>query len=209
VVTTQSLLFLVSNQFNGKLIPSNGVAIMTSSAVQYVSSQLSHLINNFSNRVDLNFRSLSDVGINYHVLNDKILFTGNLASTDLSTNTAYNPFALTRQTNVTGDVEVAYVVNKQRNLTLRTFYKSIPQDIHPVGLGLNSIYSPGLGLVYQKDFSSIGGMFKKRKKPGKPAIKPLPRVLLNIAPRTGSKQPGAAHPVDSIIIHQAPKTPVK
>ena len=209
VVTTQSLLFLVSNQFNGKLIPSNGVAIMTSSAVQYVSSQLSHLINNFSNRVDLNFRSLSDVGINYHVLNDKILFTGNLASTDLSTNTAYNPLALTRQTNVTGDVEVAYVVNKQRNLTLRTFYKSIPQDIHPVGLGLNSIYSPGLGLVYQKDFSSIGGMFKKRKKPVKPAIKPLPRVLLNIAPGTGSKQPGAAHRGDSIIIHQGPKTPVK
>ncbi len=174
VVTTQSMLFLVSNQFNGKLTPGNGAAIVTSTAVQYVSSQLSHLLNNFSNRLDLNFRSLSDVGFNYHVANDRLLFTGNIASTDTANGIGYNPLALTRKKFIAGNVEIAYLLNRARNLTLRTFYKPIPQDIRLPGTALNTLYSPGLGLVYQKDFSSLRSIFRKKPKPVSvlPALSP-------------------------------------
>lgn len=176
VVTTQSLLFLASNQFNGKLTPSNGVAILTSTGVQYVSSQLSHLVNNFSNRLDLNFRSLSDVGINYHFLNDRILFTGNIASTDTTTSIGYNPLALTSNKNIEANFELAYALTKNRNFTARAFFKPVPQDIHPVNLGQNIVKSQGVGLVYQKDFSSLRSIFNKQKATGAPKLPPLPSL---------------------------------
>lgn len=163
VVTNQSMLFLVSNQFNGKLTPSNGVAIATSTGVQFVSSQLSNLLTNFSSNVDLNFRSLSDVGFNYRMLGDRMLVTGNIASTDLSSNIGYNPLALVN-TNLTGNIELDYLLNRQRNLTARVFDKPVPLDILKGVTSTSTLYSPGVGLVYQKDFSSIGGLFRKKRK---------------------------------------------
>jgi len=92
-----------------------------------------------------------------------MLVTGNIASTDLSSNIGYNPLALVN-TNLTGNIELDYLLNRQRNLTARVFDKPVPLDILKGVTSTSTLYSPGVGLVYQKDFSSIGSLFRKKRK---------------------------------------------
>ncbi len=167
VTTTQSMLFLISNQFNGALEVSNGTAIAASTGVQFLSNQLSNLLSNFSGRVDLNFRSLNDYGLTVRALHDRLQLAGNISNVQNQQST----FNLTTPNfnRVTGDAEASYSLTKNGSVRLKGFFRLVPLDFFQLStIGTTNSapvsYTQGLGLTYQKEFSSLKDLFSKKDK---------------------------------------------
>ena len=176
IVTTQSLLFLISNQFNGELTPNNGIGVAASTGIQFVSNQLSNLLVNFSSRIDLNFRSLGDYGVAFRSLNDRLRLTGDFANIQAQTNNVVN--LAPNFDRVTGDAEASYSLNKKGSIRIKGFFRIVPVDLFEVRpditipdfknniqtLSQSPVYTQGLGILYEKDFSSLRDLFRKRNK---------------------------------------------
>lgn len=174
VVATQSMLFLISNQFNGALNTDNGKAIALSTGIQFVGRQLSNLLNNFSNRLDINVRSLQDYGISYRTLSNRLQISGNVTNTfNLNTNSLVNIVPL-NSNQLIGDAEAILSLNPKGTLKVKGFWREVPVDflqLSTTTLNPPINYTQGIGILFTKDFSSLKDLFKS---PDKTKIKPNP-----------------------------------
>jgi hypothetical protein len=190
VVATQSMLFLISNQFNGELNTSIGEGIALSTGIQFVGSQLSNLLNNFSNRLDINVRSLQDYGISYRTFSNRLQFTGNVTNTANSNTSSVINIIPLNSNQLIGNAEAILSLNKKGTLKMKGFWREVPVDFLQLPANGSTLdppitYTQGIGILFTKEFSSLKDFFSSPKKPS------IPKLTSSPAKKSNNQNPKA------------------
>ena len=193
VVATQSMLFLTSNQFNGELNTDIGKGIALSTGIQFVGRQLSNILNNFSNRLDINVRSLQDYGISYRTLSNRLQLTGNVTNTaNQNTNSVINIIPL-NSNQLIGNAEAILSLNKKGTLKLKGFWREVPVDFLQLPANGTSVdppinYTQGIGILYTKEFSSLRDLFSSAKNSNAKPVRNTPNNSAHNNPKKPSEK---------------------
>lgn len=130
----------------------------------FISSQISNWLSELSNEFDIgiNYRpgdQISSqeiaVALGTQLFNERLSVRGNFGVTSAS-ETQYNA----GQTNFLGDFLVEYRLTEDGKIRLRVFNETNPYEVLSTS---NSIYTQGVGLVYQEDFNTIDEFFQQVK----------------------------------------------
>ncbi len=158
--------FISSSEFdvNSWSGTSSGVAGVTAS--ELLSNQLSNWLSQISNDFDIgvNYRpgdAISsdevEVALSTQLLNDRIIFTGNL---DLLTEEVRSPQG--EASNIVGDFDLEFKVTDK--ISIKAFNRvNDDRIIRP------SLYTQGLGLIYRNEFDSVADLFRKNSQENQPA----------------------------------------
>ena len=146
---------------------SNGSAELASVASSTISSQLSNMLGQLTDKVTLSpsFRSDRgdfsdmevDVSLSSKLLNNRLLINGNFGYRDKSTS----------QTTFIGDFDIEYLLNKNGNLRLKA-YNHVNDQYYYLKSALTT---QGIGIIYRRDFDNPFTFLKRRKKKSKDVIK--------------------------------------
>ncbi len=137
---------------------SSGSNIAGVSASEFMSNQLSNWLSQISNDVDLGVKYLPGTEISptevefmieTQMFNDRLSIQGNV---DVAANNA----ATESSSNIVGDVDIDYKINKSGKLRARAFNRSNDNTTREI-----SPYTQGLGFFYQEDFNTFGELFNK------------------------------------------------
>jgi len=130
----------------------------------FVSSQISSWLSELSNEFDIgvNYRpgdQISNqeiaVALSTQLFNERLSVRGNFGVTS-ATETQYNP----SQTSILGDFLVEYSLTKDGKIRLKVFNETNPYEVFSTS---SSIYTQGVGLVYQEDFDTLDEFFDEIK----------------------------------------------
>jgi hypothetical protein len=161
VMAEQTFYLLVLNQFKPVVGTSTEVD-MGSTAFSLVTNQLNSMISQLSTNVSVNMNykpptsSTSqefDVGISTQLFDDRLLIDGTFGMNNNVTTT-------TQTSTIVGDINIEYVLTKNRRWRVRAFNRTNTTTL----LNNNAPYTQGVGLKYQRDFSSFGEIFRFGKK---------------------------------------------
>ncbi|GAA4339280.1 hypothetical protein GCM10023149_49880 [Mucilaginibacter gynuensis] len=192
----QALSIIVRRNFNSGSNGGNLDQQVLSTASDAVSEFAFNQLNSFiaqSNikNVDLNIRSFNEASASIRLFNDRLILNGSLFNNTGSNNLFVNNSSLFNSNfnNLTKDFEALYRIRQDGNLTARYSYRVLS------GTALNTIsqldvqYVNGIGLVYQRDFDTLGeflrSIFRKPRTGGnsqKPTPAPIPQPPLNYKP---------------------------
>ena len=156
--------FLPINQTtdNQAITGVSGLGAATTS--DFVSSQISNWLSELSNEFDIgvNYRpgdQISSqeiaVALSTQLFNERLSVRGNFGVTSAS-ETQYNP----GQTNILGDFLVEYSLTADGKIRLKVFNETNPYEVFSTS---SSIYTQGIGLVYQEDFNTLDEFFNEIK----------------------------------------------
>ena len=159
-MSKQVLSVLMLNQFNPVAGTTAGLDVSGTSmsiVTNQINSMLSRMTGNVN--VNLNYQPGSsttgqefDVGLSTQFLNDRLLIDGTFGMTSYK-----NAYA--QQTNtIVGDINIEYVLTKNRRWRIRAFNRTNTLDI----LYNNSPYTQGIGISYQREFGSFRDLFTKK-----------------------------------------------
>ncbi|MEO6498402.1 MAG: translocation/assembly module TamB domain-containing protein, partial [Mucilaginibacter sp.] len=113
--------------------------------------------------VDISIRSLSEASASIRLFNDRLQLNGSLfnnsGTNNLFNNNNTNLFN-SNASNLRGDFEALYRIRKDGNLTGRYSYRILSGTASSTLNPLDVQYVNGLGLVYQRDFDTIGEFFR-------------------------------------------------
>jgi hypothetical protein len=134
---------------------------------ELVSNQLSNWASQLSSTVD--------IGVNYRpgdALNSKDEFEVSLAtelfSSRVSVEGNFGVANGSNQTsNIIGDFNVEFKINKDGNLRARAFNKTNSNNIIN---NLNSQYTQGIGVFYRREFNKRSELFEKKPKKKKEEV---------------------------------------
>ncbi len=139
---------------------SNGGGELASVASSTISSQLSNILGQISDKwsISPSFRSDKgdfsdtevDVALSSRLLNNRLLINGNLGYRDRSTS----------QTTFVGDFDIEYLLNRKGNLRLKAYNHFNDQNYYL----RSSLTTQGLGLIYRKDFDNPFSFLRRRRK---------------------------------------------
>lgn len=157
--------FLPVNQTtdNQAITGVSGLGAATTS--DFVSSQISNWLSELSNEFDIgvNYRpgdQISSqeiaVALSTQLFNERLSVRGNFGVTSAS-ESQYNP----GQTNILGDFLVEYSLTADGKIRLKVFNETNPYEVFSTS---SSIYTQGVGLVYQEDFNTLDEFFDEVKK---------------------------------------------
>ncbi len=137
----------------------------------FVSSQISSWLSELSSEFDIgvNYRpgdQISNqeiaVALSTQLFDERLAVKGSFGVTS-ATETQYTQ----GQTGILGDFLVEYSLTEEGKIRLKVFNETNPYEVFSTS---TSIYTQGVGLVYQEDFDTldeffkeIGGLFKKDK----------------------------------------------
>lgn len=147
---------------NQALAGVSGLGAATTS--DFVSSQISNWLSELSNEFDIgvNYRpgdQISNqeiaVALSTQLFNERLTVRGNFGVTS-ATETQYNP----SQTSILGDFLVEYSLTKDGKIRLKVFNETNPYEVFSTS---SSIYTQGVGLVYQEDFDTLDEFFNEIK----------------------------------------------
>ena len=141
---------------------------LTANSAELLSNQLSNWLSQISNDVDVgvNYRPGNSIAsdevelaLSTQILNDRVIIDGNVGvagnngSTDQQANNA---------SNIVGDVNVEYKITPDGRFRIKAFNKS--NDINSL-VENNAPFTQGVGVSYNKEFETLGDLFKflKRK----------------------------------------------
>lgn len=146
---------------------SNGSAELASVASSTISSQLSNMLGQLTDKVTLSpsFRSDRgdfsdmevDVSLSSKLLNNRLLINGNFGYRDKSSS----------QTTFIGDFDIEYLLNKNGNLRLKAYNHFNDQYYYLK----SALTTQGIGIIYRRDFDNPFTFLKRRKKKSKDVIK--------------------------------------
>lgn len=104
--------------------------------------------------LDLNVRSVSELGGTYSLLNNRITFRGNFSNNRYSTqnNIVNNNLFNTSIADVTRDLEINYNIRKDASFALKAFQRPANRDFFNLN---RDIYINGLGLVYTQEYDTF------------------------------------------------------
>ena len=158
----QIFSLLILNRFTmpGKIPNVNSG--LGSTSTELLSNQLSNWLSQISRKVD--------VGVNYRpgnqmtsdeleimlatqIFNDRMSIDVNGGVSGTQGNNG-------KTSNIVGDVNIEYKINKDGRLLVKGYNKSNTVDM----LNNNSPYTQGLGIFYRREFDTFGELLKRRKK---------------------------------------------
>lgn len=128
----------------------------------FVSTQISNWLSEISNdfEIGLNYRpgdQISNqeiaVALSTQIFNERVLVSGNFGVTS-PTEMQY-----TRgQSGLVGDFLLEYLITEDGKLRLKVFNETNPYEVFDQ---VGSIYTQGVGLIYQEDFNTVDEFFRK------------------------------------------------
>lgn len=150
---------------------------LTSVASSTISSQLSNILGQLSDKwqISPNFRSdkgdFSDVEVDLalssQLLNNRLIFNGNFGYRD----NTYN----TRNSNFIGDFDLEYLLNRKGSIRLKAYNHFNDQNYYV----RNAMTTQGVGVVFKHDFDRL---FGKKKDSAPPATTPLDSTATSTMP---------------------------
>jgi hypothetical protein len=165
VMNEQAMYILVMNQFKPVVSATGATVDMSAMTASLVTNQLNSMLSQISPNVNVNMNykpatgtteTEFDVGISTQLFDDRLLIDGTFGMSSYSN---------TQQSNtIVGDINIEYVLTKNRRWRVRAFNRTNSNTL----LTNNSVYTQGVGLKYQRDFSSFRDLFLKTKKVNKP-----------------------------------------
>jgi len=84
--------------------------------------------------------------------------------------TSYRNASSQETSTIVGDINIEYLLTKNRRWRVRAFNRTNTLDL----LYNNSPYTQGLGISYQRDFSSFRDLFSRKPQPAAEKIKSTP-----------------------------------
>ncbi len=160
--TKQVLSLLILGKFQplpGLAFDPNQLA-STMSATDVLSSQLSNLLSNIDENLELGIYQGQDqmeLALSYKLWNERILI-----NTDVGFGSQGNTPNPQNTNQFIGDVEIEVKLNKKGNLRFKAFNQTNRNEFYDKGP-----YTYGLGIFFQKDFSTLRLWPRKKAKPKK------------------------------------------
>ncbi|RYY35442.1 MAG: translocation/assembly module TamB [Sphingobacteriaceae bacterium] len=160
---------------------------------EFAFNKLNNLISQSNVKgVDLNIRSFNEASATIRLFNDRLQFNGSLftstGNNNLFYNNTYNSTLFNSSfSNLTKDFEALYRIRKDGNLIARYSYRVLSGTALSTLNPLDVQYVNGIGLVYQRDFDSLGEFFRnmfRQSRTGRAPVNPAP-----IAPSSPSATP--------------------
>ncbi|MCZ4408419.1 translocation/assembly module TamB domain-containing protein [Cryomorphaceae bacterium 1068] len=141
----------------------SGVAAFTNTSTsEFISNQLSGWLSEISNEFDigLNYRS-GDVITNQEIavalstqlFDERLLVSGSFGVTQ-----ATDAQISQGQSGILGDFLLEYMLTKDGKIRLKVFNETNPYEVFSTS---TSMYTQGVGLIYQEDFDTIDEFFRK------------------------------------------------
>ncbi|TKB99258.1 translocation/assembly module TamB [Pedobacter cryophilus] len=157
----QVINLVVRNNFNGNSSAGIGLDEQTliGSGLELGLSKLNNIISQSLNlkNLDLNMRSLSEIGFGYSFLNGRLKISGNLANNkynnDLFNNNVFN----STLSELTRDGEMTYDIRKDGSFVGKVFQRPANRDFFNLS---SDIYINGLGLVYVQEYDTFDEFIK-------------------------------------------------
>jgi hypothetical protein len=204
--TQQALSIIATRRFtpggNGGALGSQTLNTASEAVSEFAFNKLNTLISqsNTIKSLDLNIRSFNDASASLHLFNERVVLSGSLYSTAVSTNDLYynnNSLFNSSFNNLSKDFSAQYYITRNGNLTARYSYRLLNGTVlNTIDQQLTAQYVNGLGLVYQRDFDTFGellrNMFGRSKK--KQPVTPLPEPIKT--PNSGTTPGGNSHAVN-------------
>ncbi|MCH2213552.1 MAG: translocation/assembly module TamB [Flavobacteriales bacterium] len=141
----------------------NGLgAVANTSTSEFISNQLSGWLSEISNEFDIgfNYRPGDEitneeiaVALSTQLFNERLLVSGSFGVTN--TNEAQ---VTEGQSGILGDFLLEYMLTKDGKIRLKVFNETNPYEVFSTS---TSMYTQGVGLIYQEDFNTIGEFFDK------------------------------------------------
>jgi hypothetical protein len=160
-MSQQVLSILMLNQFQPVVGTAPGVDV-SGTSISLVTNQINSMISRMTNNVNVNVNYQPgttstgqefDVGLSTQFLDDRLLIDGAFGMTSYKN-------ASSQQTNtIVGDINIEYVLTKNRRWRVRAFNRTNTLDL----LYNNAPYTQGVGMSYQRDFNSVRELFKGDK----------------------------------------------
>ncbi len=130
------------------------------SATDVLSSQLSNLVSNLDENLELgvNYQGKDqlEVALSYKLWNERVII-----NTDVGIGNK-TPTATSQPEQLVGDVEVEVKLNKKGNVRFKAFNKTNRNEFFDKGP-----YTQGVGIFFQKDFSTLLPWQRKKQKKAK------------------------------------------
>lgn len=155
-------VYQTTTQENQAISGVSGLGSATTS--DFISSQISGWLSEISNEFDIgiNYRpgdQISNqeiaVALSTQLFNERLQVRGNFGVTSAS-ESQYTQ----SQTSIVGDFLVEYSLTKDGKIRLKVFNETNPYEVFSTS---SSIYTQGIGLVYQEDFNTLDEFFTEIK----------------------------------------------
>ncbi len=162
VVTEQTIYLMVMNQFK-PVISSSSTVDVGATGVSLVTNQINSWLSQASSNVNVNVNYRPgtattgqefDVGLSTQLFDDRLLIDGTFGMN------SYSNTALKQSSTIVGDVNIAYILTKNRRWRVHVFNRTNSLTI----LNNNSPYTQGIGVTWQRDFISFRDLFGVSKK---------------------------------------------
>jgi hypothetical protein len=158
----QMIYLLVLNQFK-PVAGAGGNMDLSGAPLSIVTNQLNSMLSQLTHNVNVgvNYQKATsttneefDVGVSTTLFNDRLLIDGTFGMSS-------NKNTTTQQaSNIVGDVNIEYLLTKDRRLRVRAFNRTNTVD----ALNNNAPYTQGVGISYQREFNRLSELFQKKKK---------------------------------------------
>jgi hypothetical protein len=163
VMADQTISILVMQQFK-PVVNTNSTVDMSGTAASLVTNQINSMISQISSNVNVNMnykpgtsttQQEFDVGISTQLFDDRLLIDGTFGMN------SYNNKSDAQQTSqIVGDINIEYVLTKNRRWRVRAFNRTNTMNT----MENNAPYTQGVGIKYQRDFSTFRELFTSSKK---------------------------------------------
>ncbi len=161
-MTQQMFSILVLNQFRSYKGNTMGGIDVGSTSLSLIMNQFNSLISQWSKDVNIgvNYRRSAnvpgqeiDLAVSTQLFNERLLIDGLFGVNSLT------PTSTAQTSTIVGDIKLEYILTNNRRWRARAFNRT-----NTIGLlDNNALYTQGVGLSYQRDFSNWGDFFKSDK----------------------------------------------
>ncbi|TSA30137.1 MAG: translocation/assembly module TamB [Bacteroidetes bacterium] len=159
-MTQQVLYILVMNQFKPVAGGSAPTVDVGSASLSIITNQISSWLSGMSHNLNIgvNYKPGSstasqeiDMTLSTQLFNDRLLIDGTFGMSSYSNTSA------AQASTIVGDINIEYILTRNRRWRIRAFNRTNTIDI----LNNNAPYTQGVGISYQRDFSTWKELFTK------------------------------------------------
>lgn len=158
VMTEQTIYLMVMNQFKSVVATSTTGVDMGATSMSLVTNQINSMLSQISSNVNVNMnykpgssttQQEFDVGISTQLFNDRLLIDGTFGMN------SYTNSTVKQSSTIVGDINIEYILTTNRRWRVRAFNRTNTLNI----LNNNAPYTQGVGIKYQRDFTTFGELF--------------------------------------------------
>jgi len=159
----QTIYLMVMNQFK-PVVGTTGPSVdVGTTSVALVTNQINSWLSKVTQDVNVgvNYRPPSsttqqefDVAVSTQLFNDRLLIDGTFGMN------SYNSASFKQSNTIVGDINIEYIMTKNRRWRVHAYNRTNTLTI----LNNNAPYTQGVGVTYQRDFTSFKDLFGVKKK---------------------------------------------